>query len=356
MIGSPARPIVLVTRKARSRASRLGIAPGLAEFGVFLPYSPLHHLLLEGFGGPLVATSGNLSGEPVITDETMAGARLVPIVDAFLHHDRPIVRPADDSVCRRIAGRMRRAAHRARARRRSSSTWPSMFPQPTDRCRCAPEELRGARLGAPRGRLAAHRHARESTRARCLRAHHRRLCSNSTACARRSIACDAHPGYASTRHAVKSGLPLTRVWHHHAHAGALATEWPDERNWLVFAWDGVGLGTDGTLWGGETFAGSPGRWSRVASFRPFRLPGGDQVAYEPWRSAASLCWETGRKPRELPPEGALLLRAWTRQVELRRGPPRSAGCSMPRQRSCSASHAPVTKRRHRCSSRPLPRP
>jgi hydrogenase maturation protein HypF len=78
----------------------------------------------------------------------------------------------------------------------------------------------------------------------------------------------------------------------------------------VFAWDGVGLGEDGTLWGGETLVGSPGRWARVATFRPFRLPGGDQVAREPWRTAASLCWETGREPGELPPESRLLRRAW----------------------------------------------
>jgi hydrogenase maturation protein HypF len=128
------------------------------------------------------------------------------------------------------------------------------------------------------------------------------------------VACDAHPGYASTRHAVRMGLPLTRIWHHHAHAGALAAEWPHEDDWLVFAWDGVGLGEDGTLWGGETFAGSPGRWLRVASFRPFRLPGGDHAAREPWRTAASLCWETGREPDNLPPESQLLRHAWANQV------------------------------------------
>jgi hydrogenase maturation protein HypF len=124
------------------------------------------------------------------------------------------------------------------------------------------------------------------------------------------VACDAHPGYASTRHALRLGLPLTRVWHHHAHAGALAAEWPEERSWLTFTWDGVGLGADGTLWGGETFSGSPGCWSHVASFRPFRLPGGDRAAREPWRIAASLCWEVGREPVESPPESELLRRAW----------------------------------------------
>jgi hydrogenase maturation protein HypF len=128
------------------------------------------------------------------------------------------------------------------------------------------------------------------------------------------IACDAHPGYGSTRHALHTGLPVTRVWHHHAHAGALAAEHPHERNWLVFTWDGVGLGADGTLWGGEAFAGAPGHWSRVASFRPFRLPGGDRVAREPWRTAASLCWEMGREPRELPPQSDLLRQAWANHL------------------------------------------
>ena len=102
----PARPIVLVTRREASTLAA-SVAPGLTEIGVFLPYSPLHQLLLEDFGGPLVATSGNASGEPVITDPLMADEKLAQIADAFLHHDRPIVRPADDSVLRRAAGAIR---------------------------------------------------------------------------------------------------------------------------------------------------------------------------------------------------------------------------------------------------------
>ncbi len=102
----PARAIVLVRRQADSRLPA-AIAPGLDEIGAFLPYSPLHELLLADFGGPLVATSGNLSGEPVLTDEAEAARRLGAVADAFLHHDRPIVRPADDPVLRVIAGHAR---------------------------------------------------------------------------------------------------------------------------------------------------------------------------------------------------------------------------------------------------------
>ena len=104
---------------------------------------------------------------------------------------------------------------------------------------------------------------------------------------------DRHPGYGYRRFARDSGLPLFEAWHHHAHASAVAGEFPDVKEWIVFAWDGVGLGDDHTAWGGEAFTGAPGRWRRAASFRPFRLPGGDKAGREPWRAAAALLWETG---------------------------------------------------------------
>ncbi|MDH3953732.1 MAG: Sua5/YciO/YrdC/YwlC family protein, partial [Gammaproteobacteria bacterium] len=106
LLASPVRPIVLITRRPSSTLAD-NVAPALQEIGAFLPYSPLHQLLLEGFGGPLVATSGNISGEPVLSQNDEAAHRLDAVADAFLHHDRPIVRPADDPVYRRIAGKMR---------------------------------------------------------------------------------------------------------------------------------------------------------------------------------------------------------------------------------------------------------
>ena len=114
------------------------------------------------------------------------------------------------------------------------------------------------------------------------------------------IACDAHPGYTTHRWAMQQGLPVEAIWHHHAHASAVAAEAGIPGKWLVFAWDGVGLGEDGTLWGGEALLGETGDWQRVASFRPFRLPGGDRAGREPWRSAAALNWECGIdwSPRE----------------------------------------------------------
>ncbi len=122
---------------------------------------------------------------------------------------------------------------------------------------------------------------------------------------------DCHPGYGYRRFARDSGLPLTEVRHHHAHASALAWEFPEIHAWIVFAWDGVGFGEDQTLWGGEAFTGAPGHWQRAASMRPFRLPGGDRTGREPWRAAAALLWETGN-PAPFAPEP--LREAWSRQL------------------------------------------
>ena len=105
LLASPVRPIVLISKRPGSTLAD-NVAPALQEIGAFLPYSPLHQLLLESFGGPLVATSGNISGEPVLTANDEAAHRLDDVADAYLHHDRRIVRPADDQVYRRIGGRM----------------------------------------------------------------------------------------------------------------------------------------------------------------------------------------------------------------------------------------------------------
>jgi hydrogenase maturation protein HypF len=128
------------------------------------------------------------------------------------------------------------------------------------------------------------------------------------------IVCDAHSGYTTHRWAKKQGLPVETVWHHHAHASALAAEIAAPGRWLVFAWDGTGMGEDGSLWGGEALLGEPGRWRRVCSMRPFRLPGGERAGREPWRSAAALHWETGREWADCPDTDRLAQTAWERDL------------------------------------------
>ena len=163
-----ARPIVLAERSVRAPLAP-SVAPGLREIGLMLPYSPLHHLLLEDFGAALVATSGNVSGEPVLTEPDEARKRLAGVADGFLHHDRPIARPADDPVVRVIAGV-------ARAVRLGRGTAPlelelAAAHSGTDTRRGGlPEDHGGAGLGGSCGRVAAHRRAGESARPGGIRA------------------------------------------------------------------------------------------------------------------------------------------------------------------------------------------
>jgi hydrogenase maturation protein HypF len=124
------------------------------------------------------------------------------------------------------------------------------------------------------------------------------------------ILCDAHTGYTTHRWARRQELPFTTVFHHAAHASALAGEFIPDEQWLVFAWDGVGLGEDGSMWGGEALFGAPGAWRRFASWRPFRLPGANLSGRAPWRSAASLYWECGASWPDCPDVDGLAEAAW----------------------------------------------
>ena len=302
---APERPIVLLPKRAGAGLSE-HLAPGLAEVGCLLPYSPLHALLLADFGGPLVATSGNLSGEPVLTDNDEAHTRLVPIADAFLHHNRPIVRPADDPVYRVIAG-VPRPLRLGRGNAPLEFALPAALPMPV---LALGSHMKNTVCLAWGTRAVVSPHIGELDTVRSLdtlaqvAADLQRLYQVQAM----RMLVDRHPGYGYRRFARDSHLPLTEIGHHPAHASALAWEYPEVNAWIVFAWDGVGLGADQTLWGGETFTGAPGRWQRAASFMPFRLPGGDKAGREPWRAAAALLWETGQ-PASFAPDA--LHQAWS---------------------------------------------
>ena len=286
----PMRPIVLAQRSVQSPIAT-GIAPGLNEVGIMLPYSPLHHLLLGDFGRPVVATSGNISGEPVLTDPHGVEQRLGNVVDGFLHHNRPIQRPADDPVFRFVADCMR-PIRIGRGNAPLEMQLDFELPQPLlatgaflkntvalawhDRVIVSPHI---GDLASPRGQQVFQQVAADLQELYEVRA--------------QAIACDAHPDFPNSRWTKRSGLPVMPIYHHHAHASAAIADCRITETCLCFTWDGVGLGEDGTLWGGEALLGKPGHWQRVASLRPFRLPGGDRAALEPWRSALGLCWETG---------------------------------------------------------------
>ncbi len=309
LLCDPVRPIVLLRRRAGSTLSGL-IAPGLHEVGAMLPYSPLHHLLLDSLGKPVIATSGNVSGEPVLTDNAAAEIRLAKVAQAFLHHNRPIARPADDTVMRVIAGK-------ARLLRAGRGIAPLEIELP--RALTRPLLAVGGHtkntiaLGWGQ-RAVVSPHIGDLDAPRSLEVFEQVIADLQQLYGIKpeAIVCDAHSHYASSRWAKSQGLPLLRVYHHHAHASALALEHDAEKTWLTFAWDGVGLGEDGSLWGGEALHGRPGAWRRVARMRPFKLPGGERAGREPWRSAAALCWESGLDRDTPAADNALLKSAWER--------------------------------------------
>jgi hydrogenase maturation protein HypF len=311
MLRNPIRPIVLVPKSVGCDLAP-EIAPDTGEIGAVLAYSPLHHLLLEDFGAPLVVTSGNVSGEPVLTDNAMAETRLAAVADAFLHHNRPIVRPADDPVYRVIGDRPR-PIRLGRGNAPIEIELPCGLARPL--LALGGHLKNTVALGWGR-RVVVSPHLGDMDTRRGLE-----LLKSVAADlqglygVRAEMAlCDAHPGYATTRLAPHLGMPVLKIFHHEAHASALAGEFDHNADWLVFTWDGAGLGRDGTIWGGEALLGRPGWWRRVATIRPFALLGGDRAAREPWRSALALCWESRIDWQDCEHDTAVLRHAWTRKL------------------------------------------
>ncbi len=311
LLCDPMRPIVLVQRRSLSVLAP-AIAPGLNEVGAFLPYSPLHHLLLEDFGAPLVATSANISGEPVLTDNAEVEARLPHVAESFLHHNRTIARPADDPVYRIIAGQAR-PLRLGRGSAPLELTLPHTLVQPL---LAVGGHMKNTIALAWENRVVISPHIGDLDAPRSLAVFEQviRDLQDLYQISAMRIVCDAHPGYASTRWAKRGALPVQTVLHHHAHASALAGEFPEVPDWLIFTWDGVGYGADGSLWGGEALLGAPGHWRRVASFRPFHLPGGERAGREPWRSAAALCWESESSWQGTIADIELVRQAWIKRI------------------------------------------
>lgn len=291
---SAAAPIVLLRPSGAS-----GLAPGVARsspyLGVMLPYSPLHHLLLREFPHPVVATSGNLSDEPIAISNDEARARLNSLADVFLTHDRPIARPADDSVVRVSRGResvVRRARGYAPLPVRVRRELPAVL--------AVGGHLKNT-VAIARGRqVVVSQHIGDLNTLEARDAFERAIDDLCRLYGFKPevIACDLHADYASTQWARRAGLPVKAVQHHQAHVAACAAENDVSGPYLGIGWDGTGYGLDGTIWGGEVFYVEGDRFERVAHLRPFRLPGGEAAIREGWRSADSLLWTLGLEPSD----------------------------------------------------------
>lgn len=290
---SAVKPIVLVSRKQADQAEgeiAPSIAPENPELGVMLPYSPLHSLIVAEVGGPLVATSGNRSGEPICREEQEALERLSGIVDGYLVHNRRIVRTVEDSVVRLAQGRLL-------VLRRARGMVPKAVRLPRARTKNGAQRVLG--LGAELKstvalsvgdtvQVSGHlgdwetletRRAVEQAVQDLLRFHRTNV---------DVVATDLHPDFGSTRLAAESGLPVAPVAHHLAHVLASMADSGIAPPALGIAWDGFGLGPDRNLWGGEFLLVQESSWHRVACLRPFALPGGEAAAREGWRVALAL--------------------------------------------------------------------
>lgn len=289
-LASPAAPIVLLRRDGDGVADE--VAPDNPRIGAMLPCSPLHRLLLGEVARPIVCTSGNLSDEPMCVTEDEALHRLGGVADVFLVHDRPVARPADDSVA--TVGPQGLTLLR---RARGWAPLPVRLSEPTPLVLALGAHLKSTVALAIRGEVVVSQHLGDLHTA-----------EGATRMARTArellrfydvrpelVACDLHPDYPSSRLAEEiasaHGVPLARVQHHHAHVAACIAEHGLRGAALGVAWDGSGLGEDGTLWGGEFLRCEGSRARRIAHLRTFPLPGGERAMREPARAALGLLHE-----------------------------------------------------------------
>lgn len=284
LLCAPEAPIVLLRRRTADAPSR-AVAPGTPTLGVMLPYTPLHHLLLGDLGFPVVATSGNLSDEPICTDEREALARLCGLADLFLVHDRPIARHVDDSIARVVLDReylLRRARGYA----------PLPVPLAAPPLLAVGAHLKNTIAATQGGQAFVSQHIGDLETAAACDAFHQVVASftNLFSLQPVAVACDLHPDYHSSQFAAASGLPIIPVQHHYAHVLACLAENEVAAPALGVAWDGTGLGSDGTVWGGEFLRVGETDFTRAAHLRAFRLPGGDQAIREPRRSALGVLY------------------------------------------------------------------
>jgi hydrogenase maturation protein HypF len=280
------RPIVLVPRlPGADRYVAASVAPGNSQLGLMLPYTALHHLLLDAAGGPVVATSGNASDEPIAYRDDDARERLGAIADAFLLHNRAIHIRTDDSVVRVVSGR-ESVLRRSRGYAPEPLRLRHRLPRPVLACGA---ELKNTFCLAKGDRAFVSHHIGDLENAETLLSftsgieHFRRLFDIEPGL----VAHDLHPDYLSTKYAADlAGVELTGVQHHHAHIASCLADNGEDGPVIGIALDGTGYGTDGTIWGGEFLIADLAGFERAGCLDPVPLPGGAAAIRQPWRMAA----------------------------------------------------------------------
>ncbi len=292
LMRSPQAPIVLLQKKAGGELLPDKLTPGQNHLGMMLPYTPLHHLLMNELDQPIVLTSGNRSNEPQLIDNEEALARLAGIADAWLMHDRAIVNRVDDSVVQLVAG-----APQIMRRARGYAPEPFVLP---DGFKDAPAilamggELKNTFCLLKNGQVIVSQHIGDLENPAAHRDYRKNLelYHQTNEFAPERIAVDLHPDYFSTRlgaqMAADAACPLDHIQHHHAHIAACLAEHHREIDAppvLGVVWDGLGYGADDRLWGGEFLLADYKSCKRMAHFLPVALPGGVQAHFQPWRNS-----------------------------------------------------------------------
>lgn len=328
LMGSPAAPIVLIS-KAQVSGLCDEIAPGLAEVGVMLPSNPLQHLLLQALARPIVMTSGNLSGRPPALSNTQALNDLADIADGFLLHNRDIVQRMDDSLVRSSGEMLRRARGYV----------PDALSLPPGLEKVPPLLALGADMKntfclARGGEAVLSQHfgdlGEEGVEQQWRSA--LQLMQNIYAFMPQRVVVDAHPGYRSTQWAATLPLPVETVLHHHAHAAACLAEhrWPlDGGDVIALILDGIGMGENGALWGGECLRVNYRQCEHLGGLPAVALPGGDLAARQPWRNLLAQCLAFIPDWQDYPQTGTLRQRNWpllAQAIDRGINAPRASSC------------------------------
>jgi hydrogenase maturation protein HypF len=294
LLQDAAAPIVLLERRNSDLPNSL--APGQSTLGWMLPYTPLHHLLLDRINKPLVMTSGNLSGEPQVIGNDEARQKLGAFADAFVLHDREIARRLDDSV-ERITRFGPMILRRARGRVPGTLPLPLGF-EKAPQITAYGGQMKAAICLIKNGQALLGHHLGELDEALTWEA----FCKADQDYAQLFdqspdlVACDLHPDFRASQHAETKGVPVERVQHHHAHLASCLAEngWPlDGGKVAGIILDGLGLGPDGTVWGGEVLLGDYGGFERRAWLKSAPLIGADMASREPWRNALARLDQAG---------------------------------------------------------------
>lgn len=292
LLQSPESPIVLLDKSSGNHNSREyiseNIAPGNPALGLMLPYTPLHHLLMAEYDGPLIATSGNRSDEPICIEKNEAISRLAGIADYFLVHNRPIARHVDDSIVRILLGR-----EQVLRRARGYSPLPVGLRKPRKTILATGAHLKNSVSISVGDSVFISQHIGDLDNA-LARQTYRRVTGDFQELydvKPEFIVCDKHPDYYSTRFAEELCVEVIRVQHHYAHALSCMAENEISPPALAVVWDGTGYGTDSTIWGGEFLLINETSFERVVYLKKFRLPGGEKAVEEPARTAIGLLYE-----------------------------------------------------------------